>query len=186
MWVIFFCAPNVPSWTQDTGTNITRCHLCFILTSQPLPLRPTPLVLQSTALRRPGWDVLTTRCCMSLQVRFMLHRHRQEGRANGIDFLSCNNKRYYFLHYAHYEISQVTLTYTVQQYSRGKVRSNGIWKRSGVCRHTWNVIGLSIYSEDSHEILYWDLEGALRGMSVKQNKDIGSHYGFNTGAEHQY
>ena len=50
-----------------------------------VPLRPTPLVLQSLVSRWAGWEVRTTRCCMSLQVRFLLeqvymagtHRHRQ-------------------------------------------------------------------------------------------------------------
>lgn len=37
-----------------------------------VPLRPTPLVLQSLVSRWAGWEVRTTRCCMSLQVRFLL------------------------------------------------------------------------------------------------------------------
>lgn len=39
-----------------------------------LPLRPTPFVFQSLVVRWAGLDVLTTRCCMSLQVRFLLSR----------------------------------------------------------------------------------------------------------------
>lgn len=37
-----------------------------------VPLRPTPLVLQSFVRRWFGCEVRTTRCCMSLQVRFLL------------------------------------------------------------------------------------------------------------------
>lgn len=40
--------------------------------STPLPLRPTPLVTQSLALRCAGFEVCTTRCCMSRHVRFLL------------------------------------------------------------------------------------------------------------------
>lgn len=39
-----------------------------------VPLRPTPLVLQSLVSRWAGWDVRTTRCCMSLHVRFLLEQ----------------------------------------------------------------------------------------------------------------
>lgn len=39
-----------------------------------LPRRPTPFVFQSLVERWAGLDVLTTRCCMSLQVRFLLPR----------------------------------------------------------------------------------------------------------------
>lgn len=39
-----------------------------------VPLRPTPLVLQSLVSRWAGWEVRTTRCCMSLQVRFLLEQ----------------------------------------------------------------------------------------------------------------
>lgn len=37
-----------------------------------VPLRWTPLVFQSLVIRWAGWEVRTTRCCMSLQVRFLL------------------------------------------------------------------------------------------------------------------
>lgn len=43
------------------------------------PFRPTPLVAQSLALRCAGFEVCTTRCCMSRQVRFLLQR-REGGR----------------------------------------------------------------------------------------------------------
>lgn len=39
-----------------------------------VPLRPTPLVLQSLVRRWLGCEVRTTRCCMSLQVRFLLEQ----------------------------------------------------------------------------------------------------------------
>lgn len=54
------------------GLNVSH----FVL--EPLPLRPTPLLFQSVALRCPGCDVLTTRCCMSLQVRFILYRKEKQ------------------------------------------------------------------------------------------------------------
>ena len=40
-----------------------------------VPLRPTPLVFQSLVSRWAGWEVRTTRCCMSLQVRLVLEPH---------------------------------------------------------------------------------------------------------------
>lgn len=42
--------------------------------SRSSPFRPTPLVAQSLALRWAGFEVCTTRCCMSRQVRFLLQR----------------------------------------------------------------------------------------------------------------
>lgn len=45
------------------------------------PFRPTPLVAQSLALRWAGFEVRTTKCCMSRQVRFLLQR--REGEARG-------------------------------------------------------------------------------------------------------
>lgn len=42
------------------------------------PFRPTPLVAQSLALRCAGFEVCTTRCCMSRQVRFLLQRWEGE------------------------------------------------------------------------------------------------------------
>lgn len=42
------------------------------------PFRPTPLVAQSLALRWAGFEVCTTRCCMSRQVRFLLQRGQGE------------------------------------------------------------------------------------------------------------
>lgn len=44
------------------------------LKGDEVPLRPTPLVLQSLVSRWAGWEVRTTRCCMSLQVRFLLEQ----------------------------------------------------------------------------------------------------------------
>lgn len=58
------------------GLNVS--HYAF----EPLPLRPTPLLFQSVALRCPGCDVLTTRCCMSLQVRFILCRTGKKQKPN--------------------------------------------------------------------------------------------------------
>lgn len=45
----------------------------------PAPFRPTPLVAQSLALRCAGFEVCTTRCCMSRQVRFLLQRRERLG-----------------------------------------------------------------------------------------------------------
>lgn len=47
----------------------------------PSPFRPTPLVAQSLALRCAGFEVCTTRCCMSRQVRFLLQRRKCLGQA---------------------------------------------------------------------------------------------------------
>lgn len=47
------------------------------------PFRPTPLVAQSLALRWAGFEVCTTRCCMSRQVRFLLQRAESEARGSG-------------------------------------------------------------------------------------------------------
>lgn len=105
----------------------------------------------------------------------------------GIDFLSCNSCRYYTLHYPHDEKRQVLLTQTVRQCSRGNVRSYGIWKRSVVCRHTWYVIQLSIYSEDSHTFQKYYTETWRKPWGMCQStitKDMSSHYGFNSSTEH--
>lgn len=40
-----------------------------------VPLRPTPLVFQSLVARWAGREVRTTRCCMSLQVKFLLKQN---------------------------------------------------------------------------------------------------------------
>lgn len=47
----------------------------------PSPLRPTPLVAQSLALRWAGFEVRTTKCCMSRQVRFLLQRRDQKAQS---------------------------------------------------------------------------------------------------------
>lgn len=91
----------------------------------------------------------------------------QEGtQCNHIDFLPCISWSYYFLHYAHYEISQVSLTSTVQQCSRGNARSFGIWKRSGICRHIWNVIQPSLRSEARSTFLKYYTETRRRPWEI--------------------
>lgn len=47
----------------------------------PSPLRPTPLVAQSLALRWAGFEVRTTKCCMSRQVRFLLQRRDRKAQS---------------------------------------------------------------------------------------------------------
>lgn len=55
----------------------------------PSPFRPTPLVAQSSALRWAGFEVCTTRCCMSRQVRFLLQRRERLGSG----FLACGCRK---------------------------------------------------------------------------------------------
>lgn len=151
--------------------NATQQHL-LIWISQPLPLRPTPLSLQSMALRCPGWDVLTTRCCMSLQVRFILHTYRKESRVNRIYFLSSEDITFTIMSI----MRKVRFCWPKTVWS-GNMRCLDRWERSGVCGHNWNVIQLSMYNGSS--LVKYYAETALRGMSVKHNNDMSSHCGFN-------